>query len=76
MQREADISQQHMNAILRTHLIDAEALRPDDFDSFFRKREAELLHRIEESMDKPIARDSIELTAPEPTEYEVEAQIA
>jgi hypothetical protein len=74
LQSDADIGEDRMNAILRSHRIDPHMLRDDAFDSFFRQREMELLQLIEVAMDKPIARDSVELTAPEPTDYEGEAQ--
>ncbi len=74
MQGDADVEESRMNDILASHRIDASALRFDDFDSFFRKRESELLRLIEVAMDKPIARDSVEITAPEPTEYELDVQ--
>jgi hypothetical protein len=47
-----------------------QALRSDDFDTFFCAREKELLSRIEVAMGKPIARDSVEIEAPAPLEYE------
>jgi hypothetical protein len=46
-----------MDQILRSHLIDPVSLRSDDFESFFKARQAALLGRIEEAMGKRIARD-------------------
>ncbi len=56
-QRSAGIDDTRMNQILRSHLIDPVSLRSDDFESFFRAREAALLGRIEEAIGKRIARD-------------------
>lgn len=52
------IDSQRLDEILRSHRIDAEALRNDDFDIFFKKREEALLQRIEEAMGKPAVRES------------------
>lgn len=57
LQRSAGIDDPRMEQILRSHLIDPASLRADDFESFFRAREAALLSRIEEAMGKRIARD-------------------
>jgi len=45
-----------MNAILRSHFIDPEALRSDDFSGFFEKRREALLKLVEEAMGKTIER--------------------
>ena len=41
-----------MDAILRTHIIDPDLLRADDFEGFFRQRKASLLGLIERAMGK------------------------
>jgi hypothetical protein len=56
-QRSAGIDDARMDQILRSHLIDPVSLRSDDFESFFKARQAALLGRIEEAMGKRIARD-------------------
>jgi hypothetical protein len=69
IQKNAGISEERMNEILRSHLIDPVALRGDDFDTFFQARKEALLDRIEKAMDKPIPRD-----VAEPAEYEDETE--
>ncbi len=70
IQKEAGVSEEEMDKILRSHVIDPAALRDDDFDAFFSNREQELLKRIEAAMGKPIARDSVEVEGLAPLEYE------
>jgi len=69
IQKNAGISEERMDEILRSHLIDPVALRRDDFDTFFQARKEALLDRIEKAMDKPIPRD-----VAEPAEYEDETE--
>jgi predicted transport protein/5S rRNA maturation endonuclease (ribonuclease M5) len=56
IQRAAGITEDRLDEILRSHVIDSKALRKDDFEAFFRAREAALLDRIEEATGKPIAQ--------------------
>jgi hypothetical protein len=49
-----------MNAILRSHAIDPDPMRADDFEAFFQARAHALLARIEGAMGKPVARDAVE----------------
>ncbi len=62
IQKNAGISEERMDEILRSHLIDPVALRGDDFDTFFQARKEALLDRIEKAMGKPIPRDVVEST--------------
>jgi len=43
-------------AFLRSHVIDPQAVRADDFDGFFEKRSKALLDRIERAMGKALNR--------------------
>ncbi len=43
--------------IIGTHLIDAKALRADDFDAFYRHRTAKLLELVEREMGKAAVRE-------------------
>lgn len=52
-----------LDAILRTHVIDPEIIRVDDFDAFYAARFEELLQRIEAAMGKPIPREPEEASA-------------
>lgn len=54
LQQQAEINDSRMDEILESHNIFPLALRIDDFEEFFRMREAELLRRIETAMGKPV----------------------
>lgn len=60
IQRGAEITDQRMDAILRSQAVDPEALRSNDFDRFYSAREDELLRRIEHAMGKPVVRDVVD----------------
>ncbi|WP_315788708.1 GmrSD restriction endonuclease domain-containing protein [Fischerella sp. JS2] len=47
LQKEAGISEERMDEILRSHIIDPVALRTDNFEAFFQARQKALLNRIE-----------------------------
>ncbi|MGA2165570.1 MAG: DUF262 domain-containing protein [Solirubrobacteraceae bacterium] len=57
------LSREELDAILRTHVIDPEIIRTDDFDAFYAARFEELLQRIEAAMGKPIPREPEEASA-------------
>jgi hypothetical protein len=57
------LSRDELDAILRTHVIDPEIIRTDDFDTFYAARFEELLQRIETAMGKPIPREPEEASA-------------
>jgi hypothetical protein len=57
LQKGAEISEEKMDSILTEHLISPDALRANDFESFFSAREAALLERIGQAMGKTIVRD-------------------
>lgn len=46
------ISLEQQHDILKSHLIDAEALEQDDFDSFYQRRKERLMLLIEQAMGK------------------------
>lgn len=54
MEKQATITTDRMDQILRSHLIDPAHLRSDSFDSFFAARSKELLEKIEKAMGKPV----------------------
>lgn len=70
IQKKAEISEERMDEILDSHLIYPDALRSDDFDTFFQFRQEALLSRIERAIGKPIAREEFELA-----EYENETEL-
>ena len=56
LQRNGNMSELQMDAILCSHLIDPISLRADDFESFFRARQDTLLSLIERATGKTILR--------------------
>ena len=71
LQNSAEISPDQLDAHLRTHLIDPNHLRADDFMAFFEDRQSALLQRIGEAMGKPIETALVA----EPDETVIEYQI-
>ena len=57
------LTSERLDEILRSHLIDPETLRKDDFDGFIEKRRAALAGLISKTMDKPLAEQAL---SPEP----------
>lgn len=66
IQNSIGISGERMDEMLRSHVIEPELLRSDNFQEFMNHRQRALLERIEQAMGKPIAWDSIEFTETEP----------
>ena len=60
-----------MDEILRSHLIDPEMLRADDFEALFDQRARALIGRIEAAVGKTITVEAEVFGAPD--EYEEEA---
>jgi hypothetical protein len=58
--KNAGIDDKRMDEILRTHVIDPQLARSDDFDSFFDGRQSAILERIERATGKKIARETVE----------------
>lgn len=59
LQSQSSISEDRMDEILSTHLIDHATMRSDDFDSFFHQREQELIKRIESAMGKKVITETL-----------------
>lgn len=72
LQKEAGISEERMDEILRSHIIDPVALRTDNFEVFFQARQKALLNRIEQAMGKSLILDINPLEEPEQFEHEEE----
>lgn len=51
------ITPERMDEILATHVVDVEAMRGDDFSTFYGARKAALIQRIEAAMKKPVMAD-------------------
>ncbi len=58
LERKADVSTEEINELLRTHLVNPEIIRTDDFYAFFSDRKELILQRIEQATGKPIIRDT------------------
>lgn len=54
---KAQISNEHLDDLLKAHLVPAERLRADDFDGFFVERRALLCDLVERAMGKAVPRD-------------------
>ena len=63
LKKSAEVDDPRLDAILHSHLIKPDALRTDDFEDFFAARTQALIERIEQAMEKPMARTMLE---PEP----------
>jgi hypothetical protein len=60
----AKITSDDLDVILRSHDIDAVALRQNDFAQFFNRRFERLLKQIEEAMGKPVNRAADQAESP------------
>lgn len=73
IQKKGDITEERMDEILRSHVIDPVALRSDNFEFFFQARQKNLLERIEKAMGKSLLLDAeliSESEYTEPIEYD------
>jgi hypothetical protein len=52
-----------MDEILRSHLIEPETLRADDFDAFLNKRAQALMELVNRAMGKTPASNLLEITS-------------
>lgn len=57
VEHKAGISKERLDDILRTHLIEPEHLRADDFEAFFNARMDALSRMIAAAMDKPVVME-------------------
>lgn len=62
IEKNEGIPAERLDQILRSHVIDPEALRNDDFWVFYDRRYEEILDRIEAAMGKPVIREEAEPT--------------
>lgn len=58
IQKHAGVSNEEFNAILKSHVVNPEFMRNDDFYGFFNDRKERILQKIEIAMGKTIARDN------------------
>lgn len=54
IQNQRQLTENELNDILRTHLIDIDSIRHDDFDKFFETRKTQLIQIIESVMGKKV----------------------
>ena len=57
IEKRCDMSSEAVDAILRTHLIEPEHLRNDDFETFFNARIEALSGIVSKAMGKPVVKD-------------------
>ena len=55
IERNHGVSPEDLDLYIASHQIDVEAIRQDDFDTYFEKRRQALLNLIEKATGKPIA---------------------
>lgn len=60
IQREHGLSTDQLDTILRSHLIEPQHLRADDFEAFYAHRKKALADLVENTMQKPIVADTTE----------------
>lgn len=71
LQTSAAITEERMNEIVRSHVIDVAALRLDNFEAFFQARQKALMSRIEKAMGKSLILDtSVESEDIEPFDFD------
>lgn len=58
IEQDQGISPEQLDDILRSHLIEPEYLRADNFEAFYRARKAALAALVEEAIGKPIQREA------------------
>jgi hypothetical protein len=58
LEKDAGVTPDRLDYIVRSHVIQPTTLRSDNFDLYFITRFNALLDRIEQAMGKPIARDA------------------
>ena len=69
VKRKSGADEVRIDDILRTHVVNPETLRTDDFEQFFEARRRELLNRIAAAMGKPLLVEEPEgVPAPEDDE--------
>ncbi len=57
IEKKAGIDADHVDDLLRTHLVDPEALRDTDFAAHFARRRESLVELVEKAIGKPVQRD-------------------
>jgi hypothetical protein len=57
IEKKAGIDSGHVDGLLKTHLVDPQALRDTDFDAHFIRRREALVELIEQAIGKPVQRD-------------------
>ena len=75
LERDAKLTSPALDDILRTHLVDPDTLRSDDFDTYFAHRRDALVRLVEKAMGKAVQRD-IEEGHPEETPDQFDASDA
>lgn len=75
LERNHNVAAENLNIYLASHQIDVEAIRNDDFDTYFKGRRDALLDLIEQATGKPISgRDDFNEEESAPSVFYVDAQ--
>ncbi len=72
LQKRAGLAERALDERLRSHLVDPDLLRADNFAVFFAVRTRALLAAIEQAMGKPLIYDALVPPPETPAEYEDE----
>ena len=78
IEKKYGLSSEALDVILRTHLIEPDHLRNDDFEAFFNTRIEALSHIVSKAMGKPVVKEQganeVERDAMEPEEDEEDTE--
>ena len=72
LQQKAEMTKERMDELLRSHVIDPDALRENNFELFFQTRHKALLERIERAMGKKLLSYANQSEDAERVEYDEE----
>jgi hypothetical protein len=72
LQAEFGISEERMDEILHSHVVEPPCLRTDNFDAFLAARQQALLERVEKVMGKPVIQAPVESEESDLRDYEEE----
>ena len=75
IERKAQITPEHLDRLLATHLVPEADLRADDFDAFFAARREALCQLVEKAMGKAVPRDLEQGSAEEDSAHFVLSEI-
>ncbi|WP_244970872.1 hypothetical protein [Gordonia jinghuaiqii] len=71
IEQKAQIDASKVDGLLEAHLVPSQALRTDDFDTFFVERRKRLCDLVEEAMGKAVPRDVGHGASEDSTQFEI-----